>query len=94
MAVPLTARPGVLAVRSANRAVRLLPCCIQSVSFSAILGRRFRASRFIVLFLGGLADVRVGHCGVVPGLVCSLRVGWCYCWEWARAGGAFGLGLQ
>ena len=41
---------GMMVRRSPNRAVLLSPWYIQSVSSSAILGRSFQASRFMVLF--------------------------------------------
>ena len=43
--------------RSANRAVRVSPWYIQSVSSSAIFGRTFRASRFMVLLWVASATV-------------------------------------
>ena len=65
--------PGMMVQRSATRAVRLLPWCIQSVSSSAILGRRLRASRFGVLLW--LSSVAVLGPALMRGLCCGSSAG-------------------
>ena len=62
---------GMMVWRSANRALQLSPWYTQSVFSSAILGRSFRASRFMVLLR--VASVTVPD----PALMRRSRFFWC-----------------